>query len=106
MVSCNYLHFMVIIIITYSHLREPCQLGLQNTQTASLQRGKTSPTSVLIMTLKIYDGEDPVLELWGMWSTPSLPLFPGPLRLRVVTPNRILSRGQIRTQIHPLFLSG
>ena len=26
------------------------------------------------------DGEVPVmLELWGMWSTPSLPLLPGPL---------------------------
>ena len=25
------------------------------------------------------DGEDSVLELWGMWSTPSLLLLPGPL---------------------------
>ena len=25
------------------------------------------------------DGEAPILELWGMWSTPSLSLFPSPL---------------------------
>ena len=29
----------------------PCRLGLQNTPTASLQRGKTPPTSVLDMTI-------------------------------------------------------
>ena len=40
------------------------------------------------------DGEAPVLELWGMCSTPSLPLPPGPLR--VVAPDRILSMGQIK----------
>ena len=40
------------------------------------------------------DGEVPVmLELWGMWSTPSLPLLPGPLWPRVVAPDRALSMG-------------
>ena len=33
--------------------------------------------------------EAPALESWRMWSTPSLPLFPGPLR--VVAPDRFLS---------------
>ena len=26
---------------------------------------------------KLSDSENPVLELWEMWSTPSLPLLPG-----------------------------
>ena len=42
------------------------------------------------------DGEVPVmLELWGMQSTPSLPLLPGLLWLWVVAPDRALSLGQI-----------
>ena len=42
------------------------------------------------------DGEVPViLELWEMQSTPSLPSIPGPLRPRVVVPNRVLCMGQI-----------
>ena len=36
-----------------------------------------------------------MLELWGMWSTLSLPSLPGPLWPRVVVPDRILSMGQI-----------
>ena len=40
------------------------------------------------------DGEVPaVLELWGMQSTTSLPLLPGPLWPRVVAPDRVLSMG-------------
>ena len=35
------------------------------------------------------------LEFWGMWSTLSLPLLPGPLLPGVVTPERILSIVQI-----------
>ena len=34
-------------------------------------------------------------ELWGMRSTPSLTLLPGPLRLRVVASDRVLPIGQI-----------
>ena len=40
------------------------------------------------------DGEVPAeLELWGMRSTPSLPLLPGPLWPGVVVPDRALSMG-------------
>ena len=40
------------------------------------------------------DGAVPaVLELWGMRSTPSLPLLLGPLWPRVVAPDRALSMG-------------
>ena len=41
-----------------------------------------------------YD-EAPVLEIWKMWSTLSLPLLPGLLWPRVVTPDRVLSMGYI-----------
>ena len=42
------------------------------------------------------DSEAPVmLELWGMKSTPSLPLHPGPLWPGVAAPDRVLSMGQI-----------
>ena len=34
-------------------------------------------------------------ELWGMWSTPSLPSLPGPLWPGVVAPDRVLSMGHI-----------
>ena len=42
------------------------------------------------------DGEVPVmLELWGMWITPLMPLPPGLLWPGVVAPDRFLSIGQI-----------
>ena len=42
------------------------------------------------------DGEVPVmLGLWGMQSSPSLPLFPGTLWPRMVAPDRALSMGEI-----------
>ena len=42
------------------------------------------------------DGEIPVmLELWGKWSTTSLPSLPGPLWPGVVAHDRVLSMGQI-----------
>ena len=42
------------------------------------------------------DGQVPViLELWGMWSTSSLPSLPDPLWLGVVAADRILSMRQI-----------
>ena len=36
-----------------------------------------------------------MLELWGMWSIPSLPLLSGPLWPGVVAPNRVPSMGPI-----------
>ena len=40
------------------------------------------------------DGEVPVmLGLWGMQSTPSLPLLPGPFWSGMVAPDRVLSMG-------------
>ena len=31
-----------------------------------------------------------ILEIWGVWNTPILPLLPGPLCARVVVPVRVL----------------
>ena len=45
--------------------------------------------------IKPSDSETPVLDLWGMWSTPSLALLSGPLWLRVVVPVRVVVMNQI-----------
>ena len=64
--------------------------------TASLQRGKHSPNKYPGYDTKQSDGEVPMmLELWGMKSTPLLPLLPGPLLPGVVAPDRVPSMGQI-----------
>ena len=36
-----------------------------------------------------------MLELWGMWNTPSLPLLPSPLGPGVVAPDRVVPMSQI-----------
>ena len=71
--------------------------------TAPLQRGKT-PTHKMCLgyDTKPSDGQDPILKLWGMWSTPSLLLLPGPLRFRVVVPVRVPSMDQIELFNHLL----
>ena len=57
--------------------------GAVYTLTISLQRGKTPPHTHNKRPgydSKQHDGEVPLmLELWGKWSTPSLPSLPGPL---------------------------
>ena len=69
---------------------------MQNAPIASLQRGKTSLKDYPRYGTKQSDGEVPVmLELWGMWSTHSLPSLPALLWPRVVASDRVLSMGQI-----------
>ena len=71
-------------------------LVLQNTPTASPQRGQTSPPSVLDMMLNNLNCKAPVmLELWGMQSTLLLTSLPSPLWPSVVALDRVLSIGQI-----------
>ena len=61
---------------------------------ALLQRGKTPPNECPGYDTKQSDGEVPVMqELWGMRSTPSLPLLPGPLWPGMVASNRAISMG-------------
>ena len=51
-----------------------------------------------------FDGEGLVLELRGMWSTPSEPLLPGLLWPGVVVPVRVLSVDQIELFDNLLYL--
>ena len=44
-------------------------------------------------------GEASALEIWWIWSTPSLPLLLCPLKPRVVAPDRILCMGQIEQTV-------
>ena len=75
----------------------PSWLGLQNTPTAFLQRGKTPTNKCPGYDTKQSDGLAPVMmELWGMQSTPSLLSLPGQSWPVVVAPNRILFMGQIK----------
>ena len=50
------------------------------------------------------DGVDPVLELWKMWSTPSLALLSRPLWPGVVVQVGVQSMGQIELFNHLLYL--
>ena len=62
--------------------------------TAPQQRGKTPLNECPAYDTKQSDGEVPVmLGLWGIRSTPSLPLLLGPLWPGVVAPDRALSMG-------------
>ena len=66
-----------------------------NTPTAYLQKSKTPSSKCPGYDTKQSDGEDPALEIWGMQSTLSLPLIPGPLCPEVVSLDRVLSLSQI-----------
>ena len=59
--------------------------------TASLQRGKTPPNECPGYNTKQSDEASVILELWGIRSTPSLPLLPGSLWPGVVASDRVLS---------------
>ena len=58
---------------------------------------KAVKDAILDMTLNTdTDGEAPlILELWGMWSTPSVPSLPGPVWPEVIATDRVLSMGQL-----------
>ena len=45
--------------------------------------------------IKLSNGEVQALEIWGMSSTPSMPLLPGQLWPEVGAPDRVLSVDQI-----------
>ena len=56
--------------------------------------GEPPPNGCPRYDTKQFDGDVPVmLELWGMQSTPSLPLLSGPLWPGMVAPDRALSIG-------------
>ena len=41
-----------------------------------------------------------MLELWGMWSTPSLPSLPNPFLLWVLVPDRVQSMCRVEKNPH------
>ena len=49
----------------------------------------------VLFDIKQSDSKAVVLDLYGMWSTSSLPLLPGPFWPGVVAPERILSMDQM-----------
>ena len=65
---------------------------LLNTSTASLQRGKIPPMSVLDMTWNHVMSRPLALEIWGMLT--------GPLWSRVAAPDRALSMSQIEETMY------
>ena len=63
--------------------------------------GQHSPNKCPGYDIKQSDGEAPVmLEIWGMRNTSSLPSLPDPLCPGEVTPDRVLSMGQIELNCH------
>ena len=72
------------------------QLAVEYTDCISAEESNPHTPECLRYDIKQSDGEAPVmLELWGIWSTLSLPTLPGPLWPRGIAPERILSIGQI-----------
>ena len=59
-----------------------------------------SPNKCPEYDIKQSDCESPALDIWGMWSTPSLPLLPCPLWPGVVALDRVLSMGQIEQTLY------
>ena len=89
----NVFFFSNLGIITNT-LILPSRLGLLNTPTAPLQRGKTPTNECPDYDTKQSDGEAPVmLETWGMRSTHLLPLLRGPPWPGIVAPDWALSIG-------------
>ena len=72
----------------------PTRLGLLNTPTAPLQRGKIPPNVCSIYDTKESDGEVLVrLDVFRMQRTLSSSLLPGPFWSGLVAPDRALSMG-------------
>ena len=64
--------------------------------TNCISTGKTTADECPRFDMKQSDDKAPFLELWGMLSTPLLPLLPYPLRLGEGTPEWVLSVDQIK----------
>ena len=69
-------------------------MGLYNISTAFLQRGKIAPHQVCPgYGIKKSDSKAPALYIWGILSTPTLPLLPNPRWVGVVATDRVLFMG-------------
>ena len=92
--------FQVLLVLI---ILEPSQLGLQNTPTASLQRGRPLNQCPRYDTKQANGKVQVMLQLWRMQSTYSLPLLPGPLWLGVVEPDWVLSLVRPFPPLNPHF---
>ena len=86
------------LFVCFFHFVQDCPVGWGcRIHRLHLCRGVRTPTNECpYYDTKQSDGEVPLmLRLWGMRSTPSLPLLPGPLWPGVVAPDRALSMGYV-----------
>ena len=68
--------------------------AIEYTDCTSAEGVRPPPNECPVYDTKQSDGEvSAMLEFWGMPSTPSLPLLPGPLWPRVIAPDMALSMG-------------
>ena len=101
-IFCKYLIEIITIFIWFdlvylvNGISTPCPVSWGcRIHRLHLCRGPTPPNKCPRYDTKQSDGEVPLtLDLWEMWSTPSLPSLLGPLWLRMVAPDRVLSMGQ------------
>ena len=90
-------HFLTTLISTHFY-NCPVSWGCR-IHRLLLCRGVRPPQWMSWNDPKQSDGEVPaMLELWGMWSTPSLPSLPGWLWPRVVAPDKGPIYGLNRTK--------
>ena len=75
-------------ILSFSKLLSSDGLGCISAEDQDPSRNKCPRYEI-----KLSDGKVPLLEILGMWCTPSLALLPGPIWPGVVAPHRLL--GQI-----------
>ena len=87
----------ICMLPSYTHDKMFCPVGWGcRIHRLHLCKEVTSPNNYPDNNTKQYDSEVPVmLELWGMWSTPSLPSLPGSLWPVVVAPDKVLFMGQL-----------
>ena len=80
----------------YPKVYLPCRWGLEYADCIHCRRIKPLLKGVFwVRYLTASDGEAKVLELRGVWSTPSLPLLPGTLCPKMVAYVKVPSIGQI-----------
>ena len=81
------------MVVTYSLFAQSAG-AVEYTDCTSAGVGVKNPCESPGYDAKQSDDDVPVmLELWGMQSTPSLPLLPGPFWPGMVAPDRTLSMG-------------
>ena len=91
-VYMNLVTFFSFLKILYKNEIAQSDGPVEYTDCFSAEGVRPPPNECPGYDTKQSDGEVPVmLELWGMLSTPSLPLLPSPFRPGVVTSDKTLS---------------